>query len=539
MISNILTPKFVRFLYIVIAILAAQGCSPSLYQYAVSLRESPELSPKEGIILVSVTHNHSMQPFESIHFTNIETKLKVIASWANVAHGLSDDTSVYIVKAPVGRYVISELSDSGRMYLRFHSSSLKEFSRQRKFVVSPGTVTDLGRIVITQTGFKQLIGYSKTNSSNMEFIRSSFPFYSNLLENKRRQGWETPDNSNKGAIEKFAINFPTHIYDAIELNSGHIIAATNMGSFLVRNPGGKWKWFTHTKDLNPVLALATYESKDSVFVAGGEFSTFVKVNSKGNVTKIDRGNLPMGKIVFIDHNKNYSRWYVGIETNTKGKEGKIHSTRSLYQSNHLDSGVWEKLASYENFVGYYYQKAVNEDVRFFKFRQGFGILSGKDNSMTCFNSKDNSQTTNQIPIPALKLSHMTVGAEGAIGIVKAKRRNLYTEDCGKTWVRTSRPDDDDIVTAPFLLPSKNLIQMLWNSWDGKATLWKSKEQGKEDTWQENSGFKGHPLYSSKNVGLLWHINGLSGYILRSTDEGKTWNLEYRLTPPDLQKKKHP
>lgn len=517
--------KKVLSVYIVFVLFMIQGCA-SDFHYARDLTSSSMMENDEGIIILSVSHNHNIPPFLNLYIHNVENNQEYIIY--NHAIGFSQDTGLYIGMVPKGRYILSQLSNPLGLYLSLINYQDKDFKDKDKFIIKSGRATDLGRLIISKRNKKILIGNSKLHPDNRVILQKYFPEYSALVDNKIIQGWEGGIHRDKGVIEAFAITHPIGKNDVIELSSGHLVAGSSMGSILLRYPDTSWKLFSHTGDLNPVLALSPYEKGENLFVAGGEFGTFVRVNRKGKAAKIDAGNLPSGHIVFIHHNNNFTKWYVGVETN-KTIDGKVNSNRTIFQSEKLEGGLWKELATYNCQGHCSYQQEVFE-VSIFKHPDGIGVLTKNDNSLSCYDMAREEWVSNVLPQPKSDLSYTAFSTNGAVGIVKGKQiysDSFYSLNCGKTWTEVFSPVLKKR-SAPYLLPDGNIIQSTL-TFNGSLELYGSMKMGEKGSWDKLADdLSGQPLIASARQGLFWLYYDRDGIesILRSSNDGKSWSVEH-------------
>ena len=482
-------------------------------------------APKQdqGVIVLSVTGNTG-QVQQVDHVTlrrrDPQGKSAALQMLKNVAPGLARDTALFIGVVPAGDYSLDQLH-SGTQYL-----ALGEAGREMLgiFRVHSGHVTDLGRVVMTPVNTRVVTGRSTKITSNAELIKGFAADNASILSMPAGGGWSGP-RSERDRVEEYALQSPVGANTPIELKSGEILAASRLGTILIRNTLGRWRG-ARTGQLNSLLAIIPVDGNvdgvDAVAVAVGELNTIVRVENNDKLSLLNAGNLPPGNLLSIAGNS-AAGWFVAQAQGERVV---------LYRSPTLDDGDWKELRS-ENIAfsfwsgvnafwmwrtdrGFAY--AISEGrIHHYDFASGawtdvrapkndrlvsiaangdhLGILTSPGGGMaglfaSMYASHDGGAIWEAVNPPykvkqfaprVLNRNKMLVAGGG----MYAKEELRSSEDGGKTWKLLSTDVDafDDIV----VLPSGAMLAIRGGQYWGLATIRHSADGGA--TWKlEYSNF---------------------------------------------------
>ncbi len=513
--------KSIRLLCVFIIILLGQACAVS--PTAVNTPLEKPLKPDEGILVASVSLNTGeVNQFKSmsIELQSVDKKDSPPTTYVlpNVVPGLSRDTSLFIGNVPAGRYRLTKLSAGYRyLLLKGENGGLTGYIE-----VQQGKISDLGRIIVSAYNTQVITGRSKLITENKEMIKKYSPGFIKAMNYQHINGWVNREPKKNDVVEKYALSHPVGMGGFSELKSGHIFAGSRMGTILLRNPNGSWRLAAQTGNLNAIFTTTNYEINNNVVIGGGELGTLVRVNRKGELAHIDKGNLPLGHILFIDHDREYKNWYIGLKEKHKV---------SLYHSPKLEAGNWHKVLSdtIENDAW-----SGPRGVWIWKRDNGIGVASTEKKSLNCLDYSNGKWTKNTVP-DERRLIGLSPGANDAIGILTGLSggfagvfaKTHFTRDCGENWIETDSPYSVK-VSPPTVLPSGMIIEA--GGVFGDKGLYGSNEDGKKETWVKLSNLNliNEKYLITKKNGLFILPNGGWGIetLKRSEDEGKTWTIDY-------------
>src|SRR5262245_32997606 len=287
-----------RRLILLAALLLLTGCAPVVVKAPTAA--SP-MKGKEGSVVVSITGNTArVSQFDSItlkQYIKPEPGIAPIVGeyiLNQVSEGLARDTSLFVGAVPEGDYVFEKISDNKtRKYVAFNQATV---DRLGIFHVKAGAVSDLGRLVVTGVNSRVLIGRSERVRSNAELVKRFAPANAAIYTAEINQGWVGPRDKSD-LVEEYALDVPVGADALTELPNGWCIAASRLGTVLLRSPTGTWR-AVRSNALESLLWVKQYESANSVLLAVGELSTMLRLDRQGKLVPIDPGNLPPGNLLF-------------------------------------------------------------------------------------------------------------------------------------------------------------------------------------------------------------------------------------------------
>jgi len=479
-------------------------------------------SPNEGIVVVSVTTNSGqVNQFDSIHLVRVQDAGKsdtgVVAQYIleQVSKGLARDTALFVGVLPAGEYEFQKFSDDDtRKFL-----ALKEKSREAlgAIRVRAGTLSDLGRIVVTQVNVNVMVGRSANARSNKELLGRVAPTMTKYYEGPTDAGWVRALGSNDLA-EKYALHYPVGAQALVELPSGETAAATRMGTVLLRSTQGRWQRISSGKP-ESILWIAPYESDGSRLLAAGEFNTLLRLDRSGKLHPVETGNLPFGNMIFFDGNAS-AGWYAALQRGTD---------ISLYHSPTMPPTNWKLLRS--ETVG---KDFWNGQSQFWAWRTTGGFAYAvSDGRIEHYDYATQKWSETRAP-NGHRFIRVEPSAEDTIGILTSPGGGVggvfastyYSRDFGKTWIETKSPFTVK-ASAPKRTPQGALLET--GGVFSEISMQGSKDGGK--TWG--------PVVTGKRGLLtdqLWVLPSGRMFLVGSTfgienievsaDGGANWKLEY-------------
>jgi len=491
--------------------LAMVGCTTT--QHGATVTNQTTVAADQGVVLLSVTSNSP----RTGQFDNIvleaelaEQGVKHSYRMAQVARGISRDTALFVGVLPDGRYRVTRF-EVGTLFI-----DINEASRERigTVVVSAGKTRDLGRLIVTNLNDRVLIGRSGQVKSNVELIRRYAPDAARFASNVEGTGWAA-ERSSKDLVEEFALSTPAGAESMTELPGGEVVAVSRLGSILVRPTDGKWRR-VGIGGLESLLALAAVDEPDTRLVAVGEFGTIVRMGSNWKVQRVSPGNLPSGNLIRIAGNSRVG-WHVAQS------EG---SRVVIYRSDRLEGGDWRAIRTVELGSSIWLGQA-----RFWSWVTaeglGYALSSGEIHHLNFA-----TQAWTQTAAPegrGIMGIHMDPG--GVLSMLSSPSGiwgHLYvSQNQGALWTELKSPLKVNGNEAIQLASGATLLQGSVFSGD---ELYLLKPGATDWTKYEKGLTLGTRLTALPNKGIFAVDDGanLAGFaaIRRSSDEGRTWTLEY-------------
>ena len=338
------------------------GCATPIQ--VVNSRPPSERAPAadEGVLTLSVTVNTGrVGQFDTLVLKRAgDPDPKAVGAQyeynvPEITGKVARDTSLFVASLKEGDYTIVRLRDSDAL-TTFTPGS--ENSMLGSFRIAPGKLTDLGRVVITPLNFKVGVGRSKLVRSNEALVARFAPstprFYREVLPN----GWNTP-RKETDVVEEFALSHPVGVNTLVELPDGRVAAATRLGTILLRERNGRWRTL-HSGTLDAWLGVAPATAPDAMLVAVGEYSNIAKVDAMDNFHPVERGNLPMGTLIFVAGDMAHG-WVVALKLNSKV---------TLYRTDSLDRPDWSQLLTDTASVSFW---SGAQQLWMWPTRNGFGV----------------------------------------------------------------------------------------------------------------------------------------------------------------------
>jgi hypothetical protein len=431
--------------------------------------ETP-LQADEGAVVVSITGNTArVSQFGALflkdqqgpeHEGGREYRL------TQNSEGLARDTSLFVGTVPAGEYVFSVLGAAdGQKLVRLNQQAALRIGA---FRVKAGAASDLGRLVVTGLNGFVIVGRSERVRSNAELVKRFVPESAGIYSGPVNEGWLRPrDPSDR--VEEYALQAPVGVDGLTELPKGWAVAASRLGTLLLRNPTGSWRTL-HSDGLESLLWVKPSED-GSTLLAAGELNTLLRFDRNGRTVRLDPGNLPPGNLLFLDGNDS-AGWYVAHRHD---------ADVTVFRSATLERGDWRPL------------KTESVERSHWSGENNFWIWSTK---------------------------------EGFAYAVSAGRIERY-HFASQQWTRRSAPNDARFLgLAPHPGDTLGALTSPGGGFGGIfATVYLSPDGGA--TWQEiDSPFKvkSYPPYLTPE-GTLLLLGGYTGNtreLQRSMDMGKTW-----------------
>lgn len=300
----------------------------------------------EGQVLVSITQNSpGLFLFDRVSVTRMtegSTGTGTSIDLPRQLGGVSVDTQVYQRALPAGEYEISALRHPGVGL----ALSLSEGARKLlgRFSVADGQSVDLGRLVVTTVNIQYLVGRSQRETSNQALVQQHLPqVWASFLSVSKGQppvrGWLT-DPSPDDRIEAYALAHPTGLRRPTEAADGRVLAASTLGSVLVRGRSGTWTTLRSPRmeTLLHALPVNSAEMPDTAMVAVGELGLMLRQAAGGtSLQVVDPGNLPLGNLLLVAGGPK-TGWYVVVQQGLKQR---------LMRSAQLEGGDWRAVREVE------------------------------------------------------------------------------------------------------------------------------------------------------------------------------------------------
>jgi len=514
---NLIDParRALRHALLACALVAAAGCT------TISTAPDPLKTPpkaNESVAVVSITGNTAQvtaMDVASVTRLNADgSSSGSIFNLTQVAPGLARDTSLFVGVLPAGAYEFSGLSNRATN----QSLRMTPTMRQRigRFTIVPGTPTDLGRLIMTPVNTNVVVGRSATITSNLPMMQRFAPEQAQRFAGTTPGGWDGMRTSND-LVEEYARLRPVGADNMVELSDGRVVAASRLGSLLIRSTEGHWRVLPST-GLESLLHVTPVDRPDASLVAAGEFSTLLRLPPGGDrLVPIDTGDLPPGNLLFVDGNDR-TGWYIAEQSGTEV---------TLFKSPRLVAGTWTPVRK-ESVANSFWSGA--NSFWIWRAPQGltYALSTGQIQSLDYASgiwrtttAPNNSRIVTIEYHPGGSLGIVTSPGGGFAGVFAS----LYlSKDMGANW-REIKSDFNVKVAPPYETLGGTLLNPGGVFTD--QVLKASDDGGK--TWKKRGDFP-----------LAWHLvqlpsgktfavdRGQLGLfsIRSSTDEGANWKTEY-------------
>ncbi|MFZ5844395.1 MAG: hypothetical protein ACOY3E_16025 [Pseudomonadota bacterium] len=441
---------------------------------------------------------------------------------SNQMSAKSRDLSLFFGSLPAGRYKVIELS-FGFKYLNLRGGSLLS-----DIVVDAGKTTDLGMIVLTAANFKVLVGRSHKYTSSKWLIDRYFADEP-LLNRSQAGGWieAIPEDD---VAEAYALIYTQGIGSIAETSANEVVAGTRLGKVLARNAEGRWRVLAQTGSYDAVTFVSPYTGHQpgAVLALTDAGEAYKVVNGKAEAVSL--GNLPRGRIFFLDSNASGSRWLVGVNHDNKAE---------LFTAASLENGQWTSLfaddVSFSNWSGMRNAWAA-------KAPNGVVFASSIHPEVRCFDYTTEQWTSLAVPDKRTVVDLKVNPTTGKIGLLTSPgggfagifAKSHIADSCSGAWKTIKTPYSVE-VAAPIWLNDDALAVVggvfgdegIYVSTDNAKT-W--NKRGKESVLSDN-------FYQTANNGLFLVSKGMHGFELvsHSGDGGASWKLELSSFDPNLLK----
>ncbi|MBI5926194.1 MAG: hypothetical protein HY836_11395 [Aquabacterium sp.] len=510
-----------RGLALMIVVGAMPGCGTVLHVANVPGKDA--VSANQGVLMLSVTSNSPRSgQFDSVVLERVDQTAGFTIRYQlnQVSKGLARDTALYVGAVPAGSYKIARFNVGypgvpGSIFVELNPAAQDRIGRLN---VKPGETQDLGRLVVTNLSGGVLVGRSELIKSNVELVKRFATDAAMYAEHVNGSGWDSRRDP-ADRTEEFALETPAGANALCELSSGEVVAASRVGSILVRNWVGKWRRIG-IDGLESLLWLKPVEEPGNRLVAVGEFNTIVKVGEDWIPQRLSAGNLPPGNLIYVDGNSKVG-WYVALSTRNKV---------TIYRADSIDKGDWKPVRAAD--VSY---SMWNGASNFWAWptAEGFGYALS-NGELHWFNFSSGNWTQTSAP-ERRRISDVQPSPNGALGLLSSPGGGLggffagvhFTLDRGKSWQTIDSPFKVN-EKAPVLLASGALL-MQGSALSEKDLYYRAQSS---DAWTKMSAnvYISEQLVELPTTGLFAIDDGstASGYasIRRSIDDGRTWQIEY-------------
>jgi hypothetical protein len=514
---NLIDParRALRHALLACALVAAAGCT------TISTAPDPLKTPpkaNESVAVVSITGNTAqVTAMDVVSVTRLNadgSSGNSIFNLTQVAPGLARDTSLFVGVLPAGAYEFSGLSNSATNQVLRMTPTMRQ--RIGRFTIVPGTPTDLGRLVMTPVNTSVVVGRSSTITTNLPMMQRFVPLQAQRFAGTTPGGWDGMRTSND-RVEEYARLRPVGADNMIELSDGRVVAASRLGSLLIRSTEGYWRVLPST-GLESLLHVTPVDRPDASLVAAGEFGTLLRLPPGGDrLVPIDTGDLPPGNLLFVDGNDR-TGWYIAEQSGTEV---------TLFKSPRLVAGTWTPVR--KESVANSFWSGFNS-LWIWRTPQGlaYALSSGQIHWLDYASGAWRSQAAPN----GSRIVMIEVNPTGSLGLLTSPGggfagvfASLYlSKDQGATWKEIK--SDFNVKVAP---PYETLGGALLNPGGvfSDRELHASDDGGK--TWKKRSPFALENrlvlLPSGKTFAVDRGLHGLFS-VQSSADEGATWKTEY-------------
>lgn len=311
-----------------------------------AFHSGPALALPDGQVLISVTNNAPrIWMFERLTVVRMASGSQGPGTPVDLPRqlgGVSTDTQVYQRALPAGEYEITALRQPGvGLALSLGEGARKLLGR---FSVADGQSVDLGRLVVTTVNNQYLVGRSRRETSNQALVQQHLPqawtaFQAASKGQPALRGWLT-EPSPDDTIEAYALAHLTGFRRPTEAADGRVLAASTLGSVLVRSRAGTWTTLRGPR-METLLHAVPVNSPDApgtAMVAVGELGLMLRQPVGGTeLLIVDTGNLPLGNLLLVA-GAPATGWYVVVQQGWQQR---------LMRSTQLEGGDWRLVREVE------------------------------------------------------------------------------------------------------------------------------------------------------------------------------------------------
>ena len=474
---------------------------------------SADSSASSPVVLSVTVNTAEVNGFDRVHVKRLPPPGKTSGLFSD------DDFQLSYVDGQVGRdtrFLIGFMPPGEYRFVSFHSGT-KELKVGEKnllgtFTVSGGHPVDLGRLILTPVNSKVLIGRFARAPTNVDLLRRHTPGVLKRFTTPAANGWTGPVDG-APELEKYALANPYGAQCASERADGTVVAASRLGTVLMRSADGRWH-AVQGPGLESVLCVLPVDLPDTELVAVGELGTFLrKPRGVEQLQPIDPGNLPPGNLLRIAGSP-ASGWFVVSKTG--------ENMVSLYRSAKLDAGDWQLVLSEPERD----QAGRDKEPMFtWQTESGLGYSSAKG-PMHVFEHATGKWSERALPPGYNRLMHMAVGTKGQLNAQIANsswviviEESMVSHDLGASWTKRK---------VPVRIPPQPVVELhdgtMWTTLNNQIIT--SSDNGA--TWPVNGQHNGEtvlPLRSGVLLKFDYPRYGLFS-IKASADQGKGWKTEY-------------
>jgi hypothetical protein len=481
------------------------------------VREPPKSG--EAMTVVSITINTpQVTAIDGIRLERIKpaSDIKSFFHLRVVAPGLARDTSLFVGVLPEGEYQVVQLDHFASQ--RYLPLGAPQSARLGVFSVASGRPVDLGRLVVTPVNTSVVVGRSSLASDNQELLRRFAPEHAQLFGDRApAQGW-LQAKSDKDWVESYAFERPTGAVPGPMAADGRLVAASRLGTVLVRGSSGQWSTLRSGR-LESLMYATPVDLPDIALVALGEFTTFLKQRRGGTrLEPLDPGNLPKGNLIFLAGSAK-AGWYLAAQVGDKVR---------LLHAKTLEGGDWQTVR--EEDVGFSFWSGANP-VWFWPTAGGMAyataagqlhVLNFATGQWEQRSSPGGSRLISLTPNPDGSLGALT-SPGGGFGGVFAKMH--LSRDEGRSWKPIPSGDVSVKIMPPAALADGSLLMA--GGVFSDPSIYTSNDDGA--TWTRRGKTRlDRTLYPLPSGPILAVDHGQFGVfsIASSNDRGATWTVEY-------------
>lgn len=471
-------------------------------------------STRSAVALSITTNTGQISGFDNIEVTRIlapgvtESGFGVKTyTLRRVAPDMARDTALFVGSLPPAEYMFTSFSSNATgKVLKVGKENLLG-----NFTVHAGMRVDLGRLLLTPVNRHVVVGRMEGAASNLSMIARFSPEHAEMFSSKVEAGWNGPGRDASG-FTAYALRSPVGADCPTERDDGTVIAASRLGSVLIRSKQGRWRAVRGTS-VESLLCVLPVDLPDAELLAVGEFGTLLrKPRGMDTLVPVDIGNLPPGNLLNIAGNP-ASGWIIAHKAG--------HSV-TLYRSARLEGGNWTPLVKEE--IKSIYPHGGSG---FYMWRTKAGIAYAVARGQFKYLDFASSQWTERWTPSHFPLGGLTVAPNGNLGafvMLGAIVMDYTSSDDAVTWQQIK--PSTHYRKMPALALNDGALLMVTGSY-GKEMAEISRDGGK--TWTQQGQYQDNrTILPLKSGELLDFDKGQLGFfsINRSVDSAKTWTLEH-------------
>jgi hypothetical protein len=489
-----------------------QEALPKRQAHFPSLRA---LGPDEGVISFALATNDARGRMPDIVTLVGERERFELRP---VSDGYAVNIGVYVAVLPAGRYHLMRTDD--RQDFSWITLSPASQARLGDFDVVAGHSTDLGTLVVAVVGGLYMFSRAAVAENDVPALlqRMAPSSAARVARLPAGGGWRGEPSFN--VLDEQMRVRPVGLPVLRELADGRLVGPTSMGQVLVRGVAGQWLTYSDRR-VAPFVWATTGEKGGLLAVS--DDGRLVAFEADGASREVALRGLPPGRLRYVGGSPG-DGWFIGVE---------MSQALVLLRSANLDVQIWEEVG---RVVSTQSNWTADRGFWIFDVPTGIVLVQGSQGLVRHYRYAsrvlEDRHTPDRRDIHLVDLmpdGSLTILAVGAGGLGGPFANAYISPDLGETWREVNT--GYTVKISPIAVPGDERLLQLGGVF-GDAGLRQSHDDGKTWTQLSEALPADARLVPTRNHGLLAvrRLFGVHDVVLRSTDGGATWALEWSGLP---------